>query len=266
MVIRASKIRMVQVWGACPNKTEDERPQVFAKTEARLRKWLPVLNAKHHLRFSKVFVNFDEMWHSVRGTVPVRRPRPGFFFEIDKTRSGLDVTVASEFTRASAARRNDAELASDFVEAAKLMIERMCWQENLGTYRERVPDWKSRTMREQTVFTGLVRSERGRDLVNSSDEDDGHELVVRCPQCEEREWPGLWKQVEGLLSRSQTVIVEDAGYIVPKRTLELTLTGDEAALKALVAKLKPIFKGRTGAGAILRLAFSTAKGRSFKLA
>jgi hypothetical protein len=121
-------------------------------------------------------------------------------------------------------------------------------------------------MREKTVFTGLIRSERGRDLVNSSDEDNGHELVVRCPQCEEREWPGLWKQVEGLLSRSQTVIVEDAGYIVPKRTLELTLTGDEATLKALVAKLKPIFKGRTGAGAILRLAFSTAKGRSFKLA
>lgn len=83
---------------------------------------------------------------------------------------------------------------------------------------------------------------------------------------EEREWPGLWKHVEVLLPKSGTLVVEDAGYIVLTRTLELTLTGDEAKLKALVAKLKPIFKGRTGAEAVLKLALFTAKGRSFKLA
>ena len=102
--------------------------------------------------------------------------------------------------------------------------------------------------------------------VNDSNGYDGHELVVRCPRCSEREWPGLWKQVEAQLSKSGPVIVEEAGSIVPARTFELTLTGDEAKRNPLIAKLKPIFKGRTGAGAVSRVAFSTANGRSFKLA
>jgi hypothetical protein len=214
-----------------------------------------------------VFVDFEERCFDPRkGHVLVRRPRDGFVYHFQKENGGIVVFMFAEFVRSHASKRTDEELAADLLESSQLMVERFVWQQRLGRYRETFPHWIPRTLRKGTIATGLVRSQVGEiDRVMMSGS-GGYELVVQSPRCDEGDWLPLWARVDALLEGSKTLTLEDAGYIVPKRTFEFVLTGSQARLKAFIPKLKPIFTGRPGTIAALRKEDSEAKGKEYKLA
>lgn len=246
--------------------TEEKRPEVFVKAGRVASVWLERFGKRYGIRFEKVFVQPDERCAGPGGLVPVRRPRPGFSYALEKRRKGLELFVDAEYVRSKAAKRSDAELVADIVELSQLMIERLAWQLGLGTYRSRHPKWETRVIRTGSVFSGLVKSQKAEINQSLMSGSSGHELVVRCPRCQEHDWPSLMSKVEALLEKSKSLQLEDAGYIVPKRMFEFTLVGTEARLKAFVAKLKPVFEARRGTTAVLRRELSEAKGRLFKLA
>lgn len=230
-------------------------------------KWVGELNRTYGTALAKVFVDFEERWFDPRkGDVLVRRPRDGFVYHFQREKSGVVVFMSAEFVRSHATKRTDKELAADLLEGAQLMVERFVWQQRLGRYREAFPHWIPRTLRKGTIATGLVRSQVGEiDWVMMPGR-GGYELVVQSPRCDKGEWQPLWDRVDALLEGSETLTLEDAGYIVPKRTFEFVLTGSQARLKAFIPKLKPIFTGRPGTIAALRKEESEAKGKEYKLA
>ncbi|MBX3410066.1 MAG: hypothetical protein KF859_09305 [Phycisphaeraceae bacterium] len=196
-----------------------------------------------------------------------READPGFNYTFEKYGKGLDASVFVHIVRGPARRQSDEELTDDMVKACLLMIERACWQESMGTYRDKFPRWKARKLAKGTAFPGLVASQRGQiywDMLCSARTRE-YELCIECPRCPERVWSRVVGDVEQVVSKQRSLRIEDIGYIVPKRTGEIVVVGKRDRLQKLPAILRPIFKEYAGTTARLRLSMSESKGTVYKL-
>lgn len=251
---RSGTCRVV-IWTFIAEGLQDAREESFDAAAALLLKDVREINKAYRTKIREVHVSpFD--WKPGH---PLRR---GFDYSVRNGSRGLALRLAVDIVPAKAKRMSDKDLALDIARAGRLMVERVCWQASFGTYRAKHSRWEQREQSGCSVFPGLFGMQRGNVdwEMQPGGKTGEYECVVRSPRCAEAEWPDLAEAVFALTNKQRSLEVEDAGYIVPQRTVEFVIVGKRVAIERFVPKLLDVFHGRKGTTARVRLSMSEERG------
>ncbi len=237
---------------------EDERSDLYRELEPRIGKTVAALNRKYKVGIGRAFVD------------PVVRTkasdlRPGFSYTIERGRKGLDVEVMVSLAQWRAVRMSRAAFAEDLFEASMFLIERVCWQRGLGTYRERHPRWE-RSLRSGTAFPELTDHPRGQVYWEWMGKRPGEwDCFVECPGIGAEEWDGLVDEIAAVIGRMRGLRVDHIGHDAKKKHGEVIIAGPKLTLQKGPKALRPVFEGRAGAMARMKASMSEAKGKVVRM-
>jgi hypothetical protein len=215
------------------------------------------------VRFACVYVVFVE---------PYQRFQGGFFYRDLRCGNEVGVELTTEYDRRKLRVLPDKDLAAEMVAVACFMLKRYLWQLKKGTIRKTYgPDHEWNWIHESPLgksspFMSLRKSPVGKQVPTEVARKGAKELYVRVPKLDESQFPDLADQLMAIIMNEDSLGLEDLGYIVPSKTLELILTGSPKNLKRVCKRVAKVLADRPGAFGRIRPEYADRGGTAlFKI-